>query len=123
MQPEVILALSTEATADKAQALARQVLERGLAACVSVQPLRSLYVWQGQLEQGEEVQLLFKTDAQRLPALAELVHQLHSYETPEWLSWPAAASRAYGGWMQTVLSSDAWPAGPSDPSAAEGPAG
>lgn len=115
----VVLALTTEASAAQAEALAQALLERRLVACVSLQPLRSLYWWQGQLEHSEEVQLLLKTDASRLEALQLAVHQLHSYDTPEWLVWPASASAGYGRWLAAELaaqlpgtSPDAGPAAP-----------
>ena len=107
------MALTTEASEAQAESLARRLLADRLVACVSLQPLRSLYLWQGRLEQSPEVQLLLKTDAQRLAALERVVHQLHSYATPEWLVWPARASAGYGSWLQGVLiSSDAGPAAP-----------
>ena len=103
----LILALTTEASAERAEALARTLLERRLVACVSLQPLRSLYLWQGRLEQAEEVQLLLKSDAGRLPALEQAVHALHSYDTPEWVWWPASAALPYRTWLQALLSPDA----------------
>jgi len=95
----VLLALTTEADAEKAEALAEALLEQGLAACVALTPLRSLYRWQGQLERSQEVQLLIKTSPERLEALEAAVHALHSYDTPEWLSWPASSSEGYGAWV------------------------
>ena len=119
---ELWLALTTEASEVLAEALARRLLADGLVACVSLQPLQSLYIWQEQLEQAKEVQLLLKTDAGRLAALEAAVHRLHSYETPEWVAWPARASAGYGAWLQGVLdgerprpeavSPDAGPPGP-----------
>jgi periplasmic divalent cation tolerance protein len=123
IDPEVVLALTTEAGSDLAQALARELLELGLVACVSLQPVGSLYIWQGRLEQSQEVQLLLKTDGSRLPALAAAVHRLHSYDTPQWLTWPARASSGYGAWLQGALSPDAAAAAPADRSAGADPAG
>jgi len=117
----VVLALTSEASAAQAETLARELLLRRLVACVSVLPVRSQYWWQGRLEQSEEVQLLLKTDASRLEALQLAVHQLHSYETPEWLVWPASASLGYGSWLTAELAAgpglpgsnpDAGPAAP-----------
>ena len=95
----VLLALTTEADAEKAEALAEALLEQRLAACVALTPLRSLYRWQGQLERSEEVQLLIKTSPEQLEALEAAVHALHSYDTPEWLTWPASSSERYGAWV------------------------
>ena len=100
---EPLLALTTESNMTLAEALARRLLADRLVACVSLQPVRSLYIWEGQLEQGEEVQLLLKTDAARLDALQVAVHALHSYQTPEWVVWSVRASQGYGAWLQQVL--------------------
>jgi len=100
---QVMLALTSEADQAKAEALALALLERRLVACVSLQPQRALYHWHGQLESATEVQLLLKTDARRLDDLAAAVHALHSYATPEWLVWPAAASSSYAGWLAAEL--------------------
>lgn len=99
MLAPVILALTTEADPERAEALARTLLERRLAACVALSPQTSLYHWQGQLECSSEVRLLIKTDATRLEELEQLVHMLHSYDTPMWLHWPASAAEPYGLWL------------------------
>ena len=115
----VILALTTEASQQRAEALAEQLLSRGLVACVSLQPVHSLYHWQGQLERSQEVQVLCKTTAAGLAALETAVRALHSYDTPEWLVWSATPSAAYGAWVAaavvasaSTLNPDAGLAGP-----------
>lgn len=99
MDETLILALTTEADMQRAEALARVLLERRLAACVALTPVCSLYHWQGAVQQSSEVQLLIKTQGARLQALEQAVMQLHSYDTPQWLIWPAAASPGYGQWL------------------------
>ena len=109
----LVLVLTTEADQARAQALAEALLKRRLVACVSLQPLQSLYRWKGELLREEEVQLLLKTSAGQLSRLQEAVMELHSYDTPEWLSWPAEASAGYGTWVLAQLSSDALLPGPA----------
>jgi len=99
MPTSVILALTTEADGERAERLARALLERRLAACVALSPQTSLYNWQDQLACSSEVQLLIKTDASRLVELEQVVHELHSYDTPMWLHWPAGAAEPYGTWL------------------------
>jgi periplasmic divalent cation tolerance protein len=107
-----VLALTTEASAAAAEALARALLDQRLVACVSLVPITSLYRWQGQLERAAEVQLLLKSDTTRLDALERAVQQLHSYDTPEWLVWPVQAAPAYASWLAAELSPDAGVPGP-----------
>ena len=102
----LMLVLTTEADQARAQALAEALLKCRLVACVSMQPLQSLYRWKGELQREEEVQLLLKTSAGQLSRLQEAVMELHSYDTPEWLSWPAEASASYNTWALAQLSSD-----------------
>ena len=105
----LVLALTTEANAERAQQLAEALLERHLVACVSLHPVQSFYCWEGALQCSHEAQLLMKTAAQHVDALRSAVLELHSYDTPEWLSWPVTASPAYGTWAVAELSSDVSP--------------
>lgn len=85
-----------------AQSLARHLLEQRLAACVNLlPPMQSVYRWQGQIEQAQEVQLLIKTCAERLDALSAAIVQQHPYELPEILVVsPDAGLPAYLDWIR-----------------------
>lgn len=96
---QALLVLTTEADAARAETLARQLLQEGLAGCISLRPVLSLYPWEGALQCSEEVQLLIKTIPDRVDRLRERLLQLHSYDLPQWLQWEAAASPAFGAWL------------------------
>jgi periplasmic divalent cation tolerance protein len=102
-QLPLVLALTTEASAELAERLARSLLERRLVACVSLQPSRALYRWQGAIAEAQEVQVLLKTDADHLEALHRAVLELHSYDTPEWIWWQASSAGAYADWLRDSL--------------------
>lgn len=72
-----------------------------LAACVTLMaPARSVYRWRGEIENADEVPLLIKTAADRLPALQARLKDLHPYDVPEILAWrPDAAWPAYSDWV------------------------
>ena len=109
------LVLTTEADRERAEALARELLERGLVACASLHPAVSLYRWQGRLERSEEVQLLLKTTPAQLEALRRALGELHSYDTPEWIHWTAGSEGPYGRWLleQLALSPGGGPPAPA----------
>ena len=119
----LVLVLTTEADQARAQALAEALLERRLVACVSLQPLLSMYRWKGELQRDAEVQLLLKTSADQLGRLQEAVMELHTYDTPEWLTWPVEASGAYRAWALAQLSSDGLRPAPAGTPGDEPPAG
>ena len=109
----LVLVLTTEANQANAEALAAQLLEQRLAACIALQAQQSLYHWQGRIERDSEVQLLIKTSADQLDALQIALHQLHSYDVPEWIVLSGQCSEAYGSWLTNSLKQP----GPEDASA------
>ena len=102
----LMLVLTPEGDAQRAKALARSLLERRLVACVSLQTTQALYHWEGEIQMDGEVQRLMKTPADCLERLQQVLGELHSYDTPEWLCWPATASPAYRRWAMELLSSN-----------------
>lgn len=75
--------------AERAEALARTLVEARLAACVSVLPaLRSVYRWQGAVESAEESLLLIKHPAAGFASLRAAILEAHPYELPEIVAVP-----------------------------------
>ncbi len=96
----VTLMLTTVPDEDIAAKLSKAVLEARLAACVTrLGAVHSEYHWQGVIESGDEIQLLFKTSLARAAELEQFIQTQHPYETPEILSWQVTASHAYGQWV------------------------
>jgi len=95
--------LATAPDADSAASLARALVGERLAACVNLVPgVRSIYRWQGQVEDAAEVLLVIKTRADRCGALASRLRELHPYELPEVLELSAVGgSAAYLDWVRT----------------------
>ncbi len=118
----LVVALTTEGDQGRAEALAEALLERRLVACISLQPQWSMYRWNGRLERGSEVQLLLKTSPCCLDVLRQTVMELHSYDTPEWISWPVDAAPAYGQWALAEISSGGLPQAAGETAGTERPA-
>jgi periplasmic divalent cation tolerance protein len=78
------LVLVTAGSEDEAAKIAKALVEERLAACANIVPkIRSIYRWQGKIEDNAEALLLIKTTETALPALEERVRALHSYDVPE----------------------------------------
>src|SRR5690606_27234894 len=84
-----------------AQRIARALVDRRLAACVSVLPgVVSVYRWQGAVETASEVQLLIKTTRVRYAEVEAAVLALHPYELPELLAVePVTGLARYMDWI------------------------
>jgi periplasmic divalent cation tolerance protein len=97
-----MLALSTVASADDAERIARALVEQGVAACVNVVPgVVSFYRWKGRLERDAEMLLVIKTRGERFEALKAALLAEHPYELPELVALPIAAGHApYLEWLE-----------------------
>jgi periplasmic divalent cation tolerance protein len=101
--------VTTVDSEEAAEGLARSITAARLAACVQILgPIRSLYWWQGELDEAREWQLVMKTTSGRLPVLEQHIKANHSYETPEitatGIPW---GSREYLDWISAETRTDA----------------
>lgn len=99
------LVLTTCPDAESADRLAQVLVGRNLAACVNIQPqVRSIYRWQGRVEESAEHLLFIKTAAARYQELQDVIQANHPYELPEVMAVPiVAGSSEYLSWIhQTV---------------------
>ncbi len=97
-----LLVLSTCPDDDTAEHIAAQLVERRLAACVNIlSGLRSVYLWQGQVESDAERLLLIKTTESGYPRVEAAIRELHPYELPEIIAVTVVGGMAdYLSWIQ-----------------------
>lgn len=100
-----IVVLSTCSSREEAERVARQLVDRRVAACVNiVGGVRSVYRWQGKVEDSEEILLVIKSTRALFAELKEALAAEHSYEVPEVLALPVVdGSAAYLAWMDREL--------------------
>lgn len=102
---DILAVTTTVATRAEAEALARLLLERRLAACVQVEEgLTSFYRWQGKSCEDAEVRLTVKTLPACRQALEALFAEKHPYEVPQFLATRMEASAAYHAWVRAEVS-------------------
>ena len=101
-EPEEIVVLMTAPNEDEAAGIARALVEARLAACVNmVKNIRSVYSWQGNIEDDTEVLMIAKTRKVLFEALSAKVRELHTYEVPEIIALPIIAGSAeYLKWIR-----------------------
>jgi len=78
------IVLTTAGSEDEARKMARQLVDRRLAACVNIVPrITSVYRWQGKVEESAEWLLIVKTTQSAFTEVRAAIARLHSYELPE----------------------------------------
>jgi periplasmic divalent cation tolerance protein len=101
MAKETMVVLTTCGNDEDANALARLLVERRLAACVNaVSKVASTYRWKGEVQQDQETLLIIKTTAPRLAALEKAIRKHSKYELPEFIALPVHTGGAdYLTWI------------------------
>jgi uncharacterized protein involved in tolerance to divalent cations/8-oxo-dGTP pyrophosphatase MutT (NUDIX family) len=107
-----IIVYVTVGSAQEAEQLAQTLVGEKLAACVNrIKSVRSVYRWQGAVEQSDEELLIIKTRKELFGALEKRVRELHSYAVPEIVALPIIAGSApYLGWLRDQVIAEPQPA-------------
>lgn len=100
MSEELRIGLTTCDNEDVADRLALNMVERGLAACVKIDPnVRSIYKYDGEIQDHSEIRLMVKFPARNAEALESFIKANHAYEVPEWIVLrPEHVSQKYLDW-------------------------
>ncbi len=98
---DALVVLVTTPTPERAAEIARAVVDERLAACGNVVPgLRSIYRWEGKIQDEPEALLVLKTTRTRFEALRERVLALHPYQVPEVIALSVEGGSApYLAWI------------------------
>ena len=97
--------LTTAGTIEQAADIARQLVERRLAACVNIATqVCSIYRWKDEIHQDEEKLLVIKTAEHLFPKVCETLRELHTYDLPEMILLPIAdADPEVREWLEGCL--------------------
>jgi periplasmic divalent cation tolerance protein len=105
---EARIVLTTVGVLEKAEQLSKALVERRLAACVNIiGPIRSVYRWQGAIENQQEYLLIIKTTGERAADLAASFAELHPYDVPEHLELSIeGGGTAYLEWLSSQVAGE-----------------
>ena len=105
MNSPCIVVLVTAKDAAEAERISRKLLDKKLIACVNiVKGVRSLFWWQGKVDQSDEVLLIIKSQQVLFGKIVETVKAVHSYDVPEILALPVIeGNQDYLAWMDASI--------------------
>ena len=101
----VLLVFCTFPDADTAAAVTKTLVGEKLVACGTILPgARSIYEWEGKMEDASEVLVLFKTAGPAYAKLEKRLLKLHPYDMPEIVALEAgAASKGYAAGVASAV--------------------
>lgn len=101
MKDEPVLLYTTFPSVVEAERTGRKLVEAGLAACVNVIPgMRSIYRWEGKLEEAEEAVMIVKSRASHAEKITGTIKAAHAYDNPSVLVLPIlGGSQPFIDWI------------------------
>jgi periplasmic divalent cation tolerance protein len=98
---DTIAVFTTIDSREQAEAIATALVERGLAACVQISEITSVYSWQGRIENDREFRVMAKTLDERYAEIEAAIRELHSYDLPAIYAVPVSHAFApYAEWVE-----------------------
>ena len=95
------MVVTTCASRRQAQVLGRTVVKARLAACAQLEPISSIYRWEGKVCCDDEWRVTMKTTRAGYRRLEAFVRARHSYSVPQIVAVPfSAGSAAYLRWVR-----------------------
>lgn len=99
-----IIVLVTIGSEEEAVTISRALVEEQLVACANIVPkIRSVFRWEGKVEEETESLIIMKSQESRMEEICRKVKELHSYDVPEVISLPIISGLPdYLGWVRAM---------------------
>jgi periplasmic divalent cation tolerance protein len=100
----MILVYITNPDEETAKKVSKHLLEKKLIACSNIFPIKSMYWWEGKIEDDHEVIALIKTREENYVTIVQEVEKIHPYDTPCIIRIKAEANKSYQQWLEREIS-------------------
>ena len=97
---QVLLLITTESNKKTAKKIAKLLVKKKLAACVSLKNIYSIYKWKGVIEEVMEVEIIIKSKPKLKNVLIAFLKKKSTYELPQILSKKFNSEKNYINWIK-----------------------
>ena len=101
---QVLLLITTESNKKLAKRIAKLLLKKKLAACVSLKDIYSIYEWEGKIEEVNEVEITIKSKPELKKSLIVFLQKMTSYDVPQILYKKFNSEKKYMNWVYKSFS-------------------
>ena len=100
---KLLLLITTVPNQILAEKIAKELVERNLAACVSIKKIKSTYKWQGNIEENTEFEITIKSLPNNLNKLILVLKEKIPYEVPELIYKIFDSENSYFQWVKELI--------------------
>ena len=101
---KLLLLITTAPNQLLAEQISKELIERKLAACISIKEIKSIYRWQENIEENKEFQLTIKSIPENLNDLTLILKEKITYEVPEIIYKILDSENSYFQWIEESIS-------------------
>jgi len=100
---KILLLITTVPNKLLAEQVAKELIERELAACVSIKEIKSVYKWRGNIEENKEFEITIKSLPENLNELTITLKHKISYEVPQLIYKIFDSENSYFQWIRESI--------------------
>ena len=95
--------ITTESSKAKALRLAKLLIQKKLAACVSLKKIFSIYEWHDQIEETKEFEIIIKSKPEFKDELIDFLNKNSTYDLPQIIYKKFNAEMKYYEWLNKII--------------------
>ena len=100
---KLLLLITTVPNQILAEQISKELIERKLAACISIREIKSIYKWQGNIEESKEFEVTIKSLPKNLNQLILILKEKITYEVPELIYKIFDSENSYFQWIKESI--------------------
>ncbi|MDC3121781.1 divalent-cation tolerance protein CutA [Prochlorococcus sp. AH-716-J21] len=100
---EILLMITTESDKKNALRVAKLLVQKKLAACVSIRQIFSIYEWDDHIEETKEFEITIKTKPEFKEDLIDYLHKISTYDVPQIIYKKYESEIKYFDWLNKII--------------------
>ena len=95
--------ITTESSNANALRMAKLLIQNKLAACVSIKQIFSIYIWDADIEETKEFEIIIKSKLEFKDCLIDFVNKNSTYDVPQIVYKKYHAEMKYYDWLNNTI--------------------
>jgi len=96
---EILVLITTESNQKRAKNIAKSLIEKKLAACVSLKQIDSIFRWENNISETKEFEITIKSKPELKKELINFLNKNTTYDVPQILCQKLSAEKKYYDWL------------------------
>ena len=95
--------ITTESNKTNALRMAKLLIQKKLAACVSIKQIFSIYEWDDYIEETKEFEITIKSKPEFKDDLIDFLHKVSTYDIPQIIYKKYNSEIKYFEWLSKII--------------------